>query len=134
MATSIDNVWFNSKGRLATFGYTYEDSGSLLLTEEYLEYIGRKIKFKVPLNQIQEVVRSKIQGNPMAWLRLSLGETDQLQFIYFKSGNRLGWESLDEIENAVNYAVTHRQKKCLYCAEYIKYEAKVCKFCGRDQA
>lgn len=43
--------------------------------------------------------------------------------ILFVSGSR---------SKSANGQATGENKKCPFCAELIKYEAKVCRFCGRD--
>ncbi len=43
-------------------------------------------------------------------------------------------EKIKEAEKQKVQAIEKEQRKCPYCAEYIKKEAKVCKHCGRDIA
>jgi hypothetical protein len=50
---------------------------------------------------------------------------------YGRGISAFSWNALNAEGDAV--ILESDEKKCPYCAEMIKREAKICRFCGRDQ-
>lgn len=136
------NVWYNSTGIAPPFNTTFEDKGMLTISNDNLEYIGKKHNFKIASKDILDVTSGKLKGNPVGgWISVRITNGAQPVTHYFRENEEIRevlklwnyrWGDSHELHNAIKDLI-NPPKECPHCHNYINFEALVCEHCGLDQ-